>query len=223
MNANFIVAGAYNIQNSNSTPENSFNGSNDISVIPPVLPVTIPQNASPQQLQQPSILSSQILGSTPLSQIGCPPLPLDQYSSTTVRLIVCLRNINNWNFTIADQMSPCGSSDEMDSELDSNNDDLSSNFSNNSGSKRQKRGILPKQATSVMRAWLFQHLVVSTIFSCDQAEFNSFSLLASLSNWGRETCNRRSNKFNIITSESHCIVNYYKVNSEMNYIRSSLF
>lgn len=34
-----------------------------------------------QSQQQPSILSSQILGSTPLSQIGCPPLPLDQYSS----------------------------------------------------------------------------------------------------------------------------------------------
>lgn len=25
--------------------------------------------------------------------------------------------------------------------------------------KRQKRGILPKQATSIMRSWLFQHLV----------------------------------------------------------------
>lgn len=28
------------------------------------------------------------------------------------------------------------------------------------GKKRQKRGILPKQATSIMRSWLFQHLVV---------------------------------------------------------------
>uniref|UniRef100_A0A8D8V355 Homeobox protein PKNOX2 n=2 Tax=Cacopsylla melanoneura TaxID=428564 RepID=A0A8D8V355_9HEMI len=27
------------------------------------------------------------------------------------------------------------------------------------GKKRQKRGILPKQATSIMRSWLFQHLV----------------------------------------------------------------
>lgn len=80
--------------------------------------------------------SSQILGSTPLSQIGCPPLPnvVDQFTG---------------------QLSPCGSSDE----LDSNDDDLGSNFSSNSGSKRQKRGILPKHATSVMRAWLFQHLV----------------------------------------------------------------
>ncbi|GAB0089887.1 homeobox protein PKNOX1 [Sergentomyia squamirostris] len=82
--------------------------------------------------------AGQILGSTPLSQIGCPPLQLDQY---------------------AGQLSPCGSSDELDSELDSNNDEMGSNFSTNSGSKRQKRGILPKHATSVMRAWLFQHLV----------------------------------------------------------------
>lgn len=70
----------------------------------------------------------------------------------------------------SDQLSPCGSSDEMDSEIDSNNDDLSSNFSSTSGSKRQKRGILPKQATSVMRAWLFQHLVVS-IFCENQNVF----------------------------------------------------
>lgn len=80
-------------------------------------------------------LNHQILGSTPLSQIGCPPLSIaEQYAS---------------------QLSPCNSSDE----LDDDEDDLGSNFSNNSGSKRQKRGILPKQATSVMRAWLFQHLV----------------------------------------------------------------
>ncbi|XP_055322412.1 homeobox protein PKNOX1-like isoform X1 [Sitodiplosis mosellana] len=85
-----------------------------------------------------SMISSQILGSTPLSQIGC-PLPIDPYAT--------------------DQLSPCNSSDEGDSEIDSINDDLSSNVSNTSGSKRQKRGILPKQATSVMRAWLFQHLV----------------------------------------------------------------
>lgn len=29
---------------------------------------------------------------------------------------------------------------------------------------RQKRGVLPKQATSIMRTWLFEHLVVSIIF-----------------------------------------------------------
>jgi hypothetical protein len=82
----------------------------------------------------------QILGTTPLSQIGCPPLNLEQYSA---------------------QLSPsCGDSeDEIDSELDSNADEMGSNYSLHS--KRQKRGILPKHATSVMRAWLFQHLVVS--------------------------------------------------------------
>lgn len=83
----------------------------------------------------------QILGTTPLSQIGCPPLNLEQYSA---------------------QLSPsCGDSeDDMDSELESNADEIGSNYSLHSG-KRQKRGILPKHATSVMRAWLFQHLVVS--------------------------------------------------------------
>lgn len=95
-------------------------------------------NDLPTQHQsiQTQILNSvpSILGSTPLSQIGCPPLVHDQYTG---------------------QLSPCGSSDE----LDSNDDDLGSNFSSNSSSKRQKRGILPKHATSVMRAWLFQHLV----------------------------------------------------------------
>lgn len=60
---------------------------------------------------------------------------------------------------IVGQLSPCGSSDELDSDGDSN--DIGSNFSNSNSSKRQKRGILPKHATSVMRAWLFQHLVVS--------------------------------------------------------------
>lgn len=85
----------------------------------------------------------QILGSTPLSQIGCMPVTLEQYSA---------------------QLSPsCGDSEDEscgDSELDTA-DDIGSNYSPHSRSKRQKRGILPKHATSVMRAWLFQHLVVS--------------------------------------------------------------
>lgn len=85
----------------------------------------------------------QILGTTPLSQIGCMPGNLEQYSA---------------------QLSPsCGDSEEEscgDSELDTA-DDIGSNYSPHSRSKRQKRGILPKHATSVMRAWLFQHLVVS--------------------------------------------------------------
>ena len=32
------------------------------------------------------------------------------------------------------------------------------------GSRRQKRGVLPKQATAVMKAWLFQHIIVSYTF-----------------------------------------------------------
>lgn len=126
---------------------------------------------------------------------------------------------------LADQLSPCNSSDEGDSEIDSINDDLSSNVSNTSGSKRQKRGILPKQATSVMRAWLFQHLVVRSysailfvrqytlhpfILSWYQATLYSncfifllYSLLcfwwiAPLSNRGRKTSNCRSNESNIV-------------------------
>lgn len=27
--------------------------------------------------------------------------------------------------------------------------------------KKQKRGVLPKHATSIMRSWLFQHIVVT--------------------------------------------------------------
>lgn len=88
----------------------------------------------------------QILGSTPLSQIGCPPMNLEQYSA---------------------QLSPsCGDSeDEIDSELESNADEIGSSYSVHS--KRQKRGILPKHATSVMRAWLFQHLVVRRLAQFD--------------------------------------------------------
>lgn len=77
-------------------------------------------------------------------------------------------------------MSPCNSSDEAESEVDSNNDDLSSNFSNNSGSKRQKRGILPKQATSVMRAWLFQHLVVSEFIWQRHCDYGGNNNLVSI-------------------------------------------
>ncbi|XP_062540700.1 homeobox protein PKNOX2-like isoform X2 [Armigeres subalbatus] len=75
---------------------------------------------------------SQILGSTPLNQTGISSLPLiDPF--------------------VNGQLSPSGSSDDLDdSELDGSLDEHG---------KRIKRGILPKHATSVMRAWLFQHLV----------------------------------------------------------------
>lgn len=97
------------------------------------LPVGLPVPQNPQYLPSPV----QILGSTPLSQIGVAPLPLlDPFANG--------------------QLSPSGSSDELDdSELDGSVDEHG---------KRIKRSILPKHATSVMRAWLFQHLVVSIRF-----------------------------------------------------------
>lgn len=48
--------------------------------------------------------------------------------------------------------TPGGSADDCDSDFTSR------------GGRKQKRGVLPKQATSVMRSWLFQHLVVSRGF-----------------------------------------------------------
>lgn len=33
--------------------------------------------------------------------------------------------------------------------------------------RQKKRGIFPKVATNIMRAWLFQHLTVSTIIICE--------------------------------------------------------
>ena len=127
--------GSINLHNQNSnngmeTANGSINLSNtDISTHLPLLAANV------------ATTQHQILGSTPLSQIGCPPLSLEQYAA---------------------QLSPsCGDSDDdIDSELESNTDDIGSNYSLHSSSKRQKRGILPKHATSVMRAWLFQHLVV---------------------------------------------------------------
>ena len=46
------------------------------------------------------------------------------------------------------------------------------------GKKKAKRGVLPKSATSVMKSWLFQHIVVSSDiiyskFTNDQLQ-NSF-------------------------------------------------
>ncbi|XP_050074429.1 homeobox protein homothorax-like [Anopheles maculipalpis] len=91
-----------------------------------------------QQQQQYHLPIHPNAGTIPLNSIGCPPSAIALTSPHDI---------------YAGQLSPCGSSDELDSELDSPGD-------GDSGSgKRHKRGILPKHATSVMRAWLFQHLV----------------------------------------------------------------
>ncbi|XP_075218528.1 homeobox protein PKNOX2-like isoform X1 [Lycorma delicatula] len=69
-------------------------------------------------------------GSTPLSQIGANPCPPPSDMSLLQGSLSATSG---------------GSGDE--------DDDL---FGNR---KKQKRGVLPKQATSIMRSWLFQHLV----------------------------------------------------------------
>uniref|UniRef100_A0A182XZ11 Uncharacterized protein n=1 Tax=Anopheles stephensi TaxID=30069 RepID=A0A182XZ11_ANOST len=91
-----------------------------------------------QQQQQYHLPIHPNAGTMPLNSVRCPPSAIALTSPHDI---------------YAGQLSPCGSSDELDSELDSPGD-------GDSGSgKRLKRGILPKHATSVMRAWLFQHLV----------------------------------------------------------------
>ncbi len=93
---------------------------------------------------QPIQLSSSqpaIGGSTPISQIAA--------NNTNSN-----KNSNN-------------KSNHINSRTDSSNeedfsDDLGSNHSGNK-KKQQKRGVLPKQATSIMRSWLFQHIVVNIL------------------------------------------------------------
>lgn len=94
-------------------------------------PPTLPQIL--QQQQQPPICENVVVhGSTPLSQIGVNVCPPPPSDSSG-------------------QVSPApttpGGSEECDSDFTSRG-------------RKQKRGVLPKHATSVMRSWLFQHLVV---------------------------------------------------------------
>ncbi|XP_049767127.1 homeobox protein PKNOX1-like [Schistocerca cancellata] len=81
--------------------------------------------------QGPPLSPGVVHGSTPLSQIGANPCPPPSDASL-----------------LQGQLSPApttpGSVDDEDDYL---------------GKKKQKRGVLPKHATSVMRSWLFQHLV----------------------------------------------------------------
>ncbi|XP_053994397.1 homeobox protein PKNOX2-like isoform X2 [Hylaeus anthracinus] len=90
-------------------------------------------------------------GSTPLSQIGvhpCAPVN-DMYLGQDI--------------TVAGSPSPAPSEDEDEG---CGTGTATSNHSSNHGGShssikkgRQKRGVLPKQATSIMRTWLFEHLV----------------------------------------------------------------
>ena len=56
----------------------------------------------------------------------------------------------------------------MDSSIGSGEGTADEDSEDRPGSKRQqkKRGIFPKVATNIMRAWLFQHLSVSWTYLC---------------------------------------------------------
>ncbi|XP_011877506.1 PREDICTED: homeobox protein PKNOX2-like isoform X2 [Vollenhovia emeryi] len=93
---------------------------------------------------------STVHGSTPLSQIGahgCAPVN-DMYLGQDI--------------TVAGSPSPVASEDEEESAGNNTASNHAGNHRSNHGSARkgrQKRGVLPKHATSIMRTWLFQHLV----------------------------------------------------------------
>lgn len=139
---------------------------------------------------------------------SCPILLLSHYDYTRRS---CL------DITVAGSPSPAASEDEDESCTTTGN--AASNHAGNhrsnhgSGTKkgRQKRGVLPKQATSIMRTWLFQHLVVSGYrnnyptllppLSFDRNLYDLCIYVASLPNRRRETSNRHSDKLDAATSE----------------------
>ncbi|XP_043596621.1 homeobox protein PKNOX2-like isoform X2 [Bombus pyrosoma] len=95
---------------------------------------------------------STVHGSTPLSQIGA-------HSCAPVNDIYLGQDI-----TVAGSPSPAPSEDEDEgcgTGTATSNHSSGGHGGNHSSVKkgRQKRGVLPKQATSIMRTWLFEHLV----------------------------------------------------------------
>lgn len=101
---------------------------------PPSYPLhPYPNPTPPLQTTQPSCEALVVHGSTPLSQIGaniCSVPPSESSGPLSPA-----------------PTTPGGSADDCDSD-----------FTSRTG-RKQKRGVLPKHATSVMRSWLFQHLV----------------------------------------------------------------
>ena len=59
-----------------------------------------------------------------------------------------------------------GGGNSSTSTASSSNNSSNSSTSVGGGGSSNKRGVLPKQATNVMRSWLFQHIVVriNTLF-----------------------------------------------------------
>ncbi|CAL7951781.1 unnamed protein product [Xylocopa violacea] len=108
-------------------------------------------NRSSSQDHDDPLSPSTVHGSTPLSQIGahsCAPVN-DMYLGQDI--------------TVAGSPSPAPSEDEDEG---CGTGTATSNHSSGHGGShssikkgRQKRGVLPKQATSIMRTWLFEHLV----------------------------------------------------------------
>ncbi|XP_051163450.1 homeobox protein PKNOX2-like isoform X2 [Leptopilina boulardi] len=105
---------------------------------------TIQRLDSSQDQDDPLALSpSAIHGSTPLSQIGSHSCVNDMYLGQDI--------------TVAGSPSPVASDEDDDGCGTTTSSHSVSHSSARKG--RQKRGVLPKQATNIMRAWLFQHLV----------------------------------------------------------------
>ncbi|XP_070153842.1 homeobox protein PKNOX2 isoform X1 [Polyergus mexicanus] len=73
-------------------------------------------------------------------------------------------NTNNekyFDITVAGSPSPVASEDEEEGASNAASNHAGNHRSNHGSARkgRQKRGVLPKHATSIMRTWLFQHLV----------------------------------------------------------------
>nr|CAI5822170.1 unnamed protein product [Callosobruchus analis] len=103
-----------------------------------------------------------IHGSTPLSQIGANlcPVTVAQPPGTppagTVGVIPHSADSGGGSIGGGPPLSPApttpgGSTEDCG--------DCDSDFGSGRSGRKQKRGVLPKHATSVMRSWLFQHLV----------------------------------------------------------------
>jgi hypothetical protein len=135
----------------------SNNSSEDLSLTSPS--TTFPSNSTSQTVYQ-MVQTAQGLVAQPI-QLTSPQQHI--HGSTPISQIGNVNNAsNNNNNCNTNKLHIINSRTES-----SNEEDLSDDMnSNHSGSKKrqQKRGVLPKQATSIMRSWLFQHIVVSINF-----------------------------------------------------------